>query len=85
MSRPISFEYLELACYGMSFSEIGKRYGVSEASIRPTVLGAARLVGRLGFWKFDVPNRDVLLLMRTELLDKMERHGLRATNARVAA
>lgn len=76
MIQPISFEYLELACYGLSFDQIAKRYGVSTTCVRIVTLRAARYVGRLGFWKFHVLNRDEIDAFSRRILDKMGRHGL---------
>lgn len=77
MNHP-NYEYLELACYGMSYAEVAKQYRKSVESVRCATLRAARIVGRQGFWKFDVPNRDVLDLMRRQILDRMDENGLRA-------
>lgn len=79
------FDYLELACHGMSYKQIARHYRVGYEAVRQLVLKAARIVGRMGFWKFHVASLDDLHYLAPKLLEKMDRHGLRATNTRVAA
>lgn len=83
MSRP-NYEYLELACYGMTCEQVARRYGRSPQAVRLATIRAARIVGRLGPWKFDVPSRDFLDLMAPKLLEKMDRHGLRTSRKEAA-
>lgn len=82
--KAVSLECLELACYGMTDAEIAKRHRVQPESVQRGVLVAARHVGRLGFWKFDVSSRSQLVLLAPKLLAKMDRYGLRVAK-RVAA
>lgn len=74
--RAVVYEYLALACYGMKNAEIAKRYGVTEKNVAVTTLRAARKVGRMGFWKFHVSNRDELRVLSQKILAKMDKHGL---------
>lgn len=78
------FDYLELACYGMTYEQISRRCGVGVQVVRQLVLKAARIVGRLGFWKFHVASLDDLYLLAPKLLLKMDQHGLRTARREAA-
>lgn len=76
MSRPIIFEYLELACYGKTPEQIAKRYGIAPSSARHSLLMASREVARMGFWKFHIAAHTDIPAFSKCLLERIHRFGL---------
>lgn len=76
MRRTVIFDYLELACYGVTPKQIARDAGVSPDAVSRAIVRAARIVSRLGFWKFDVLNMDEVMFHRRRLLERMHEQGL---------
>lgn len=67
--------YLELCCCGMTPVEIGRRYSRDPKVVAKCILRAARIVSRLGFWKFDVRYVSDVPIFRDRLLSNLMTHG----------
>lgn len=73
MTTP-AFDALELFCNGMSAEQVGTVTGHSHP--RYAILRAARIVGRLGFWKFHCMSVDDAFQRRHDLLRLMRQCSL---------
>lgn len=76
MRRTVVFDYLELICYGIPPEQVARTYRVGSKHLIVRVLRLARIVGRLGFWKFDIRTMDDLILRRHAIYQKLVEHAL---------